>query len=673
MFKGRKVANPVVQGASNYPKDTDIARAWNNVGKARSELRKIEHRLGDVHSSPVYLNETGNPSVRNYSSLMDNSNSNEFPSGAVVDKYGRSNVMRNRETRKISKKDDENEDFTSASKMEGKRVDFRDKQELREINPDGTYTDLPPGQYNNLTFLRPNSPPNSIQTTLTDSRAIRETEIRFLNEPTSHTPHDQRRVGTENRLTHVDVMVPGAAKSSSAKHTTHYQGTNSNPQENNNEYKTAENDRLSETGSTDSAQSDDGPMKRKFKKSIKDIGEGGLAKIKEKIKRQQEKASPRENKEYGEDYAMGGTDMNSDRLLHNDNDPVQTRSNDYHTEGQDKHPKRKIAAGHPPPSYKGFSETEVKYKHTEVKPLKDGKKKDKKKKNLKAQKTPEPLKEEDQERKLTRVIAKANKKDANKQKKNEIITTSSWRAGQELVMRELGPLKTRRTSQTSQPGDIDRGSHMPDGAYGGAEEPEPPERKTATDMELERARVLSAEARRVLSDLNMDDEERRREESSKRAKSATKRKAPKPSAAEIDKHSQIKQRHYDAEEIRHYIQKKKAERVQKQIEEEKRQKKADELRRKQLEELYTKQKQTASHPKKFRDIKHKSNNETFSHPMALSDLPRHHPFQHERSRQMMTSDSDNLAADEEMEMSDGSSTLTGDSMDEGTPLDTPKG
>lgn len=45
--------------------------------------------------------------------------------------------------------------------------------------------------------------------------------------------------------------------------------------------------------------------------------------------------------------------MNSDRLLHNDNDPVQTRSIDYHTEGQDKHPKRKIAAGHPPPSYKG--------------------------------------------------------------------------------------------------------------------------------------------------------------------------------------------------------------------------------------------------------------------------------------------------------------------------------
>jgi hypothetical protein len=45
------------------------------------QLRKIEHRLGEVHSSPLYLNETGNPNVRNYSSLMENQNLNEFPSG----------------------------------------------------------------------------------------------------------------------------------------------------------------------------------------------------------------------------------------------------------------------------------------------------------------------------------------------------------------------------------------------------------------------------------------------------------------------------------------------------------------------------------------------------------------------------------------------------------------
>jgi hypothetical protein len=75
---------------------------------------------------------------------------------------------------------------------------------------------------------------------------------------------------------------------------------------------------------------------------------------------------------------------------------------------------------------------------------------------------------------------------------------------------------------------------------------------------------------------------------------------------------QIKQRHYDAEEIRHYIQQKRAERMQKQLEEEKRQKKADELRRKQLEELYTKQKQTATHSKRFKEIKHKSCDKIFT-------------------------------------------------------------
>lgn len=160
-------------------------------------------------------------------------------------------------------------------------MEFRERQELREINPDGTFTDVPAGQYLNSTYVRPNSPQNSIQTTLTDSRAIRETEIRFLNEPTSQAPNDQRRVMSDNKLTHVDVTVPGATKSSSSnKHSTHYPWATSTVQTNGRELdidiKTAENERLWETGSTDSAQSDDAPMKRKLKKSIKDIGEGRL-------------------------------------------------------------------------------------------------------------------------------------------------------------------------------------------------------------------------------------------------------------------------------------------------------------------------------------------------------------------------------------------------------------
>ena len=50
--------------------------------------------------------------------------------------------------------------------------------------------------------------------------------------------------------------------------------------------------------------------------------------------------------------------------------------------------------------------------------------------------------------------------------------------------------------------DHDKGSSIPDGAIGGVEENELPQRKTATDIELEKARVLSAETRRILSDLN---------------------------------------------------------------------------------------------------------------------------------------------------------------------------
>jgi hypothetical protein len=85
----------------------------------------------------------------------------------------------------VCNSDKEEEQDTGGSRTENKRVEFRERQELREINPDGTFTDVPAGQYLNSTYVRPNSPQNSIQTTLTDSRAIRETEIRFLNEPTS--------------------------------------------------------------------------------------------------------------------------------------------------------------------------------------------------------------------------------------------------------------------------------------------------------------------------------------------------------------------------------------------------------------------------------------------------------------------------------------------------------
>jgi hypothetical protein len=85
-------------------------------------------------------------------------------------------------------------------------VEFRERQELREINPDGTFTDVPAGQYLNSTYVRPNSPQNSIQTTLTDSRAIRETEIRFLNEPTSQAPNALKIFAYNGSLLHIFTL-----------------------------------------------------------------------------------------------------------------------------------------------------------------------------------------------------------------------------------------------------------------------------------------------------------------------------------------------------------------------------------------------------------------------------------------------------------------------------------
>lgn len=64
-----------------------------------------------------------------------------------------------------------------------------------------------------------------------------------------------------------------------------------------------------------------------------------------------------DNKENADGYVMGAPEMNcnteSHRPLHNDSDPVQPKSHDFPMDGVDKHPKRKVAAGPPPPTYKG--------------------------------------------------------------------------------------------------------------------------------------------------------------------------------------------------------------------------------------------------------------------------------------------------------------------------------
>ncbi|XP_021341745.1 centrosome-associated protein 350-like isoform X1 [Mizuhopecten yessoensis] len=777
MFKGRKVSDPIVHGTTGgtasgtnrYNGDRDLDRAWNNIGKAKSELRKIEHRLGDVDHRP-HLNETGETSITEYPSLDQTYSKTEFPSGAVVDKYGRSAYMRSKAhtggaadgTRKISRMDDKyREDNDTAAHGSNhnhrgdrrterdkksldrqgrgatgspKRVDFHEHNEMREVNLDGTYTDLAVGSASNTGPVVDSS--SFSQGNITDSVALRNTEIRFINEHQSErTGNDLRWNGRApftafntnmpppssggSKFTHVSVTVPGSTRATSSVGvaggaTNKVPGALSSALASPIQTRDAHNDRGAsdldrrwEVGSTDSAQSDDRPFSRRFKGSIRDIDSDGLAKLKEKIRKQQEKSSspvPPEARNPMEGTAL---ETGPRHTLHLDHEPIEQRTYELLLPpdgANSKQPKvRKVAAGPPLPSYKGFSETEVRYKHTEPKPVKthDIRKKEKRKKtSFKLQeKKPEFFddgredKVADKPKKMTRVIASSSRKPGKQEvQKKEIITTSSWRAGQELVLRELGPVKVRRTSQTSQTSDLpEQAMHAADiedeqdADFQMQDFEANKEHASSTAAELERARVLSEEARRVLSDLNYgseDDDDKGKHGDGARHrshKSATKRKAR---STDLEKQQPMaKHRHYDAQEVRRYIQQQKRARLRQQREDEQKQKEADKIKRKQLEELYNKQKQSAvtsaSHNKKVKDVpegrdgrrsRHRVD-ETFIHPAGLADLPQHHPFHENRQRMVVSSESEkeNRGVNHiEEDMSDDSSTITGDSMEEET-------
>lgn len=90
-----------------------------------------------------------------------------------------------------------------------RRVDFSERLRLREVKWDGTYRD---SVANNFSIADDSnsaaSGDSNPQSTLTDSRAIKETEIRFLNDFV--LGERERRHDRAPRLTRVDVDLPGA-------------------------------------------------------------------------------------------------------------------------------------------------------------------------------------------------------------------------------------------------------------------------------------------------------------------------------------------------------------------------------------------------------------------------------------------------------------------------------
>ena len=167
-----------------------------------------------------------------------------------------------------------------------KRVDFQERLNFREMNSDGTYTDgaCVDGESRVTDNGRPETY-DTAQSTLTDSRAIRETEIRFLNNNlTNHNLEEDVRWGvsgginsvdTQNRLTRVNVTVPGSTRPTSSSAKASVASTHSQPVTLNSAGNHANDvDHKWETLSTDSGQSDDIGPSRRIKKTLKDFDSG---------------------------------------------------------------------------------------------------------------------------------------------------------------------------------------------------------------------------------------------------------------------------------------------------------------------------------------------------------------------------------------------------------------
>ncbi|XP_052789216.1 centrosome-associated protein 350-like isoform X3 [Mya arenaria] len=757
MFKGRKVTDPVVQGGGPSQYNTGLNKAWDTVGKAKSELRKIEARLDDVDRQPIpgVLNLTEETTITDYTSLgaAQNNNEtykvgNEYASGVTVDNYGRSAYLKSQahtqsshkeaqSSRKISRLGDkyvEENDVAvdrkkkpSSSKEAGsnglaslkkksappiqlqekkygthdgqshktrgvnsRHVEFSDHVRVRETRDKN-------GRLNNgYSDPRIGGSLLEEQSTLTNSRDIRETEINFLNNNLTRDFEPTRRTGVESGLTHVSVTVPGSSRHSTKS--VNSAGSRKSrfldlvPE-------SADMDgRISDTSHSDSESG----RGRKFK-GIKSLDPDGLAKIKETIRKQQSKSSAKDHNNEDIDDSPGSLGANP-RSLHDPCEPIMPRSQEL-IEGAEKTAKvRKVAAGPAAPSYKGFSETEVKYRIVESKPGRgpDSGKKDKKRQvSLKVQdKRIDPFgtwltveEGEGKSKKVTRVIAPSRKPQKQHQqqqqqqqpKNKEIITTSSWRAGQELVLRELGPAK-KSSSGKSKHRDTEDIHSDDDVPFERPETQGGDDFMTgATATELQQHRVLSEEAKRVYSDLQMEDDHPQSYgggslgvasmgEREKRWKAPVKRKAPKTTETEKQQQSSAKQRHYDAEQIRKYMQRQKADRVRQQKEEEHRRKEEEEARRKHLEELYNKQKHASSHSaaqgKKER-ARQKQVLEAMHAAGLVGEVPRNKLSEHARAL-LSVENKENHLDNDEMDISDSSSTLTGDGSDNDTPNATPR-
>ncbi|NXM04831.1 CE350 protein, partial [Tyrannus savana] len=255
--------------------------------------------------------------------------------------------------------------------------------------------------------------------------------------------------------------------------------------------------------------------------------------------------------------------------------------------------------------------------------------------------------ERNREKKTTRPVRKVQKltrlsSPESRQGGNYVISASSWREGQKLVKKILGPAprieqerravssdRTGRERAAKSAGCIGRtesDSRLDVTRKNSSRSSERSRSKVQSESNLKKLEAalqddnrddhasvnkdfLPVEIRGILDDLQLDslstkqekDAEKQNQKSvlpaqNTRSHSPTKRKPDKVAASE-EPQVISKKRHYDSDEVRQYIIRQQEERKRKQHEEKKAQKEATEQKNKRLQELYRKQKEAVAKAK----------------------------------------------------------------------------
>ncbi|NWU53173.1 CE350 protein, partial [Dromas ardeola] len=309
---------------------------------------------------------------------------------------------------------------------------------------------------------------------------------------------------------------------------------------------------------------------------------------------------------------------------------------------------RKVAAAPAAPSYRGFNPAETKIRtpdgkiwHEEEFHISRELYRDIARQLTEDSTVKEKPSERNKEKKATRPVRKVQKltrlsSSESKQGGNYVISASSWREGQKLVKKILGPaprIEQDRRAVSSDRAGRERAAKSAGciGRTGSDSRLDVTCKTSSRSSERSRSKVrsennlkkleaalpddnqedhasvnkdfLPVEIRGILDDLQLDsmstkqekDVEKQNQKSvlpiqNARSHSPTKRKPDKIAASE-EPQVISKKRHYDTDEVRQYIIRQQEERKKKQNEEKKAQKEATEQKNKRLQELYRKQKE----------------------------------------------------------------------------------